>query len=179
MGSGAFVQHLDRGKTPLIESPIVIAGEHDGVSVDMALEWNDSYHETMLCFTNNDPQRDGGTHLAGFPRALTRTVNGYAHESRRRQEGEKVAIGRRRPRGVDLRGFGQGSGSQVFVPDKDKLVSSEVRPIVESIAAEKIGQWFEEHPNDEKRVVGKVIEVAIARDAARKARDLTQAQGGA
>ncbi|MEC8463091.1 MAG: ATP-binding protein, partial [Pseudomonadota bacterium] len=151
-GIEAFVQHLDRGKTPLIESPIVITGEQDGLSVDMALEWADSYHETTLCFTNTIPQSDGGTHLAGFRAALTRTVNGYANESGLAKKA-KVALS-----GDDAR-EGLTCVVSVKVPDpkfssqtKDKLVSSEVRPIVESIAAEKIGQWFEEHPNDAKRV---------------------------
>ena len=176
-GIEAFVKHLDRSKTPLIENPIVIAGEQDGLSVDLALEWSDSYHETMLCFTNTIPQSDGGTHLAGFRAALTRTVNGYANDSGIAKKA-KVALS-----GDDAR-EGLTCVLSVKVPDpkfssqtKDKLVSSEVRPIVESITAAKIGQWFEEHPNEAKRIVGKVIEAAVAREAARKARDLTRRKG--
>ena len=176
-GIEAFVQHLDRSKAPLIESPIVIAGEQDGLTVDLALEWSDSYHETMLCFTNTIPQSDGGTHLAGFRAALTRTVNGYANDSGIAKKA-KVALS-----GDDAR-EGLTCVLSVKVPDpkfssqtKDKLVSSEVRPIVESITAAKIGQWFEEHPNEAKRIVGKVIEAAVAREAARKARDLTRRKG--
>ena len=176
-GIEAFVKHLDRGKTPLIDNPIVIAGEQDGVRVDMSLEWSDSYHETTLCFTNTIPQSDGGTHLAGFRAALTRTVNGYANDSGLAKKA-KVSLS-----GDDAR-EGVTCVISVKVPDpkfssqtKDKLVSSEVRPIVESIANEKFGQWFEEHPNEAKRIVGKVIEAAVARDAARKARDLTRRKG--
>jgi len=173
-GIEAFVKHLDRSKTPIIESPIVINGEHEGLSVDIALEWADSYHETMLCFTNTIPQSDGGTHLAGFRAALTRTVNGYANDSGIAKKA-KITLS-----GDDAR-EGLTCVLSVKVPDpkfssqtKDKLVSSEVRPVVESIATEKLGQWFEEHPNEAKKVVGKVIEAAVAREAARKARDLTR-----
>ncbi|MEC7490097.1 MAG: DNA topoisomerase (ATP-hydrolyzing) subunit B [Pseudomonadota bacterium] len=173
-GIEAYVQHLDRGKTPLIGAPIVIAGEQGDVTVDMALEWSDSYHETTLCFTNTIPQSDGGTHLAGFRAALTRTVNGYANGSGLAKKA-KVSLS-----GDDAR-EGLTCIVSIKVPDpkfssqtKDKLVSSEVRPILESIANQKLGQWFEEHPNDAKRIVGKVIEAAVARDAARKARDLTR-----
>ena len=176
-GIEAFVKHLNRGKTALMESPIVISGEQGGISVDIAFEWTDSYHETMLCFTNTIPQSDGGTHLAGFRGALTRTVNGYANESGIAKKA-KVTLS-----GDDAR-EGLTCVLSVKVPDpkfssqtKDKLVSSEVRPIVESVASEKIGQWFEEHPNEAKKVIGKVIEAAVAREAARKARDLTRRKG--
>jgi len=176
-GIEAFVKHLDRSKTPLIESPIVIAGEQDGLSVDISLEWSDSYHETMLCFTNTIPQSDGGTHLAGFRGALTRTINGYANDSGLAKKA-KISFS-----GDDAR-EGLTCVLSVKVPDpkfssqtKDKLVSSEVRPIVESIATEKLGQWFEEHPNEAKKVINKVVEAAVAREAARKARDLTRRKG--
>jgi DNA gyrase subunit B len=176
-GIEAFVKHLDRSKTPIIENPIVIAGEQDGLSVDIALEWSDSYHETMLCFTNTIPQSDGGTHLAGFRGALTRTVNGYANDSGLAKKA-KISFS-----GDDAR-EGLTCVLSVKVPDpkfssqtKDKLVSSEVRPIVESIATEKLGQWFEEHPIEAKKVINKVVEAAVAREAARKARDLTRRKG--
>jgi len=176
-GIEAFVKHLDRSKTPIIESPIVINGEHEGLSVDIALEWADSYHETMLCFTNTIPQSDGGTHLAGFRAALTRTVNGYANDSGIAKKA-KITLS-----GDDAR-EGLTCVLSVKVPDpkfssqtKDKLVSSEVRPVVESIETEKLGQWCEEHPNEAKKVVGKVSEAAVAREAARKARDLTRRKG--
>ena len=176
-GIEAFVKHLDRGKAPLIETPIVISGEQSGLSVDMALEWSESYHETTLCFTNTIPQSDGGTHLAGFRAALTRTVNGYANDSGIAKKA-KISLS-----GDDAR-EGLTCVLSVKVPDpkfssqtKDKLVSSEVRPVVESIATEKLGQWFEEHPNEARKVISKVVEAAVAREAARKARDLTRRKG--
>jgi DNA gyrase subunit B len=176
-GLAAFVTWLDRGKTPLFTPPILIRGETDGISVELALEWSDSYHESMLCFTNTIPQVDGGTHLAGFRAALTRTLNAYAAASGIAKK-EKIAL-----TGDDMR-EGLSCVLQVMVPDpkfssqtKEKLVSSEVRPAVEGIVNDRLGQWFEEHPQDARRIVAKVVEAAAAREAARKARELTRRKG--
>jgi DNA gyrase subunit B len=173
-GVEAFVRHIDKSKTPLIKEPIVIRGRRDKVEVDLSLWWNDSYHETMLCFTNNIPQRDGGTHLAAFRGALTRVIGGYV-ESSGVAKREKVGVS-----GEDAR-EGLTCVLSVKVPDpkfssqtKDKLVSSEVRPAVEGLVAEGLSQWFEEHPNEAKAIVGKIVEAAAAREAARKARELTR-----
>ncbi|HLI21383.1 MAG TPA: DNA topoisomerase (ATP-hydrolyzing) subunit B, partial [Stellaceae bacterium] len=176
-GLVAFVQYLDRSKQALHGAPLMMTAERDGITVEVAMEWTDSYHETMLCFTNNIPQRDGGTHLAGFRAALTRTINNYANESGIAKK-EKIPL-----TGEDMR-EGLSSILSVKVPDpkfssqtKDKLVSSEVRPVVEGIVADKLQQWLEEHPADAKKIVAKVVEAAAAREAARKARDLTRRKG--
>jgi DNA gyrase subunit B len=173
-GVEAFVRHLDKAKTPLLKAPLVIRGKKDAVEIDLSLWWNDGYHETMLCFTNNIPQRDGGTHLSAFRGALTRVITGYA-ESSGVAKREKVTV-----TGEDAR-EGLTCVLSVKVPDpkfssqtKDKLVSSEVRPAVESLVGEGIAQWFEEHPNEAKLVIQKVAEAAAAREAARKARELTR-----
>ncbi len=176
-GLEEFVKYLDRSKQSVTPKPIVITGERDDVTVEVAMEWNDSYFETMLCFTNNIPQRDGGTHLAGFRGALTRSLNKYAEESGLLKK-ERIALS-----GEDMR-EGLTCVLSLKVPDpkfssqtKDKLVSSEVRAVVEGVVGDKLQQWLEEHPSEAKRIVGKVIEAAIAREAARKARDLTRRKG--
>ena len=173
-GVEAFVRYIDRNQTALIPAPIMIKAERDGTAIECALWWNESFHETVLCFTNTIPQRDGGTHLAGFRGALTRQVTGYAEKAGAAQK-EKVAL-----TGDDCR-EGLTAILSCKVPDpkfssqtKDKLVSSEVRPVVENLINEALQYWFEEHPAEAKIIVAKVVTAAAAREAARKAREMTR-----
>ncbi|MBL6432600.1 MAG: formate--tetrahydrofolate ligase, partial [Alphaproteobacteria bacterium] len=176
-GLEAFVRWLDRTKSPILQAPVSTSGERDGVVVEAAMWWNESYHENVLCFTNNIPQRDGGTHLAGFRAALTRQLTSYA---------DRHGIGKREK--VTLTGDDCREGLtcvlSVKVPDpkfssqtKDKLVSSEVRPVVENVLNAAIGTWLEENPNEARLIASKVVEAASAREAARKARELTRRKG--
>ena len=173
-GLEAFVQWLDRSRQPILKPPVVIAGERDGMSVDVAMQWNDGYHETCLCFTNNIPQRDGGTHLAGFRAALTRVLNKYAEDSGILKR-DRVQLA-----GEDMR-EGLTCVLSVKIPDpkfssqtKDKLVSSEVTPLVQGLVGDGLARWLEEHPAEAKLILGKIVEAATAREAARKARELTR-----
>jgi DNA gyrase subunit B len=172
-GLAAFIAWLNQGKTSLVDKPVLVSGTQDGITVEVAMEWTDSYHENTLCFTNNIPQRDGGTHLAGFRGALTRVVNQYFNTTMKKEK--KVTV-----TSEDIR-EGLTCVLSVKVPDprfssqtKDKLVSSEVRVVVEQVVGSRLEQWFEENPHAVRKVVAKIVEAAAAREAARKARELTR-----
>ncbi len=176
-GLGEFVRYIDRSRQALLDAPVIVAGDDNGIGVELACWWNDAYSEQVMVFTNNIPQRDGGTHLAGFRAALTRIINKYAEESGIAKK-EKVSL-----TGDDAR-EGLTAVLSVKVPDpkfssqtKDKLVSSEVKPVVEGIVGEQLTAWFEEHPKEAKIIIAKVVEAAAAREAARKARELTRRKG--
>ena len=176
-GLKEFVKYLDQSKKAMIDEPISLLANKDGIEVNLALWWNDSYYETVNCFTNNIPQKDGGTHLAGLRGALTRVVNSYAQESGMSKKENVQLVGDDIREGLTCVLSIKVADPKFSSQTKDKLVSSEVRPVVESLVNDALSEWFEEHPSEAKNIISKVIEAAAARDAARKARELTRRKG--
>ncbi|MFQ5984074.1 MAG: DNA topoisomerase (ATP-hydrolyzing) subunit B [Alphaproteobacteria bacterium] len=176
-GIAAFVKYLDRNKTSLHGEPVTFSGQRDGIVGDVALQWTDSFHENVLCFTNTVPQGDGGSHLAGLRAALTRTLNAYASGSGVGKWDKVTLVGEDTREGLTCVLSIKAPDPKFASQTKEKLVSSEVRPVVETIVNDRLGQWFEEHPNEARIIVGKAVEAAAAREAARKARELTRRKG--